>query len=43
MPSKKKTKNEAIAARTAALPKISKELLNHVVRDGLPMSDASRR
>ena len=38
MPSKTKTKNAAIAARTAALPKIPKELLDQVVAEGAPMT-----
>jgi transposase-like protein len=38
MPSKTKTKNAAIAAKTAALPKIPKELLDQVVAGGAPMT-----
>ncbi len=38
MPSKTKTKNAAIAARTAVLPKIPKELLDQVVAGGAPMT-----
>jgi putative transposase len=38
MPSKTKMRNAAIAARTAALPKIPKELLDQVVGDGAPMT-----
>ena len=37
MPSKTKTRNAAIAAKTAALPKISKEVLDQMVADG-PMT-----
>jgi hypothetical protein len=39
MPSKTKLKNAAIAARTAALPSIPKELLDRFVADG-PMTAA---
>jgi putative transposase len=38
MPSKTKTKNAAVAARTAALPKIPKELLDQMLADGAPMT-----
>ena len=38
MPSKTKTKNAAIAARTAALPQIPKELLDQFVAQGSPMT-----
>jgi transposase-like protein len=38
MPSKTKTKNAEIAARTAALPKIPKELLDQMVAGGAPMT-----
>ena len=38
MPSKTKTKNADIAARTAALPKIPKELLDQMVGSGAPMT-----
>ena len=38
MPSKTRMKNAAIAAKTAALPKIPKELLDQVVVDGAPMT-----
>jgi transposase-like protein len=38
MPSKTKTKNAAIAARTAALPKIPKELLDQMVAGVAPMT-----
>ena len=40
MPSRTKTKNAAIAAKTAALPQIPKELLDQVVGDGAPMTAA---
>ena len=36
--SKTKLKNAAIAARTAALPKIAKELLDQIVAEGAPMT-----
>ncbi|EWS53489.1 hypothetical protein X551_03719 [Methylibium sp. T29] len=36
MPSK--TKNAAVAARTAALPKIPKELLDQMLAGGAPMT-----
>jgi putative transposase len=38
MPSKTKMKNAAIAARTAALPKVPKELLDQIVAAGAPMT-----
>jgi putative transposase len=38
MPSKTKLKNAAIAAKTEALPKIAKELLDQIVTEGSPMS-----
>src|SRR5262245_35214063 len=38
MPSKTKMKNAAIAAKTAALPKIPKELLDQVGAGGAPMT-----
>ncbi len=38
MPSKTKTKNAAIAAKTAALPKVPKELLDQIAGSGTPMT-----
>ena len=38
MPSKTKTRNAAIAARTAALPKLPKELLDQITAGGSPMT-----
>ena len=38
MPSKTKTKNAAIAARTAALPKLPKELLDQIAGGATPMN-----
>lgn len=38
MPSKTKTRNAAIAAKTAALPKLPKELLDQLVGGGAPMT-----
>ncbi len=38
MPSKTKMKNAAIAARTAALPQIPKELLDQIVTGASPMT-----
>lgn len=38
MPTKTKTKNAAIAARTAALPQIPKELLDQVAAGAVPMT-----
>ena len=38
MPSKTKTRNAAIAAKTAALPKVPKELLDQLVGAGTPMT-----
>jgi transposase-like protein len=38
MPSKTKAKNAAIAAKTAALPKVPKELLDQIAGGGTPMS-----
>jgi putative transposase len=38
MPSKTKEKNAAIAAKTAALPKIPKEVLDQVMAGGAPMT-----
>jgi putative transposase len=38
MPSKTKTKNAAIAAKTAALPKIPQELLDQLAGGGAPMT-----
>ena len=38
MPSKTKMKNAAIAAKTAALPKIPKELLDQIAGAGAPMT-----
>jgi putative transposase len=38
MPSKTKTRNAAIAAKSAALPKVPKELLDQLVGTGAPMT-----
>jgi hypothetical protein len=38
MPSKTKMKNAAIAARTAALPKIPKDLLDQIAGADAPMT-----
>lgn len=38
MPSKTKTRNAAIAAKTAALPKLPKELLDQIAAGGTPMT-----
>ena len=38
MPSKTKTRNAAIAAKTAALPKLPKDLLDQIVASGTPMT-----
>ena len=38
MPSKTKTRNAEIAARSAALPKVPKEVLDQIVAGGAPMT-----
>jgi len=38
LPSKTKEKSSAIAGKTAALPKIAKEVLNQVVAGAAPMA-----